>query len=96
LRDRDPLPFEKEKLDAEPEMDQAMLMCIAAWNDLTSERPLGFGAAGYIPWSSIMAWCEHEGLDTELTVFVKDVLRILDLDRADRLASKKPPPKAKR
>lgn len=34
----------------------------AAFCELTTCRPVGFGA-GPIPWTAIMEWCDREGLD---------------------------------
>lgn len=75
-------------LDAEPDIDTAMAMCIEAWDDLQSERPLGFGVAGFIPYTAIIAWADREGLDGELYMLLKAVLRRLDRDRAAKEAAK--------
>lgn len=75
-------------LAAEPPIDSAMAMCIEAWDDLQSERPLGFGVAGYIPFTAIGDWADREGLDAELFKLLKHVLRRLDRDRATKEAAK--------
>ncbi|WP_043749054.1 phage tail assembly chaperone [Methylobacterium nodulans] len=40
-------------------------LAATAWDcfwDLTGERPLGFGAVGQIPWSTIAAWADRHGI----------------------------------
>lgn len=63
-------------------------MCIDAWNDLHSCRPLGFSGAGDIPYTAISTWADREGLDSELFRLLKHVIFRLDRDRAEREASK--------
>lgn len=65
-----------------------MAMCIEAWDDLQSCRPLGFGVAGFIPYTAITAWADRAGLDLELFNLLKAVLRQLDRDRAAAEAAK--------
>ena len=70
-----------EILKLEPPRDYAVVRCIEAWDDLGTERPIGF-AVGAIPWSSMVAWSAHHGLGYEETQIVVHVLRTLDVDRA--------------
>jgi hypothetical protein len=88
LKGRDPHPFELAHFQKEPEIDEAMLMCLQAWDDLQSCRPLGFGIAGYIPFDSLVAWADREGCDDELFMMLKHVIRRLDRDRAESEARK--------
>jgi hypothetical protein len=62
-------------------------MCLRAWGDLSTCRPIGM-AVGFIPWTAIIEWARFHGLDREATQILVDVIRKLDHDRAERDASK--------
>lgn len=64
-----------------------MSWVLEAWADLDSERPLGFAGAGPIRWGAIRDWCCFWRVDWELTVLLLDVIRYLDVQRSERLAS---------
>lgn len=83
-----PSPEEQAILDAEPEQDEQVGMCLTAWRDLSTERPIGFGVAGPIPQSKVWAWAERKGLDEETAEILWAVICRLDNDRARRETSK--------
>lgn len=62
-----------------------MTLCIRAWNDLSTCRPIGM-TTGPIPWTAIASWCEwHEDyLDREASMQLIDVIRQLDNDYFER------------
>lgn len=100
-KDREPKPgTERDTLAAEPERDMAMSLCIECWQALSSERTprlhalVGKGGAmaiktteGPIPFTAVLDWARFNRLDRELTDIVVEVVRMLDADRADRIAS---------
>jgi hypothetical protein len=88
LKKREPSRTEQDILDEQPEHDEAMAMCVEAWHDLHSERPLGMAGAGLIPWRAMLEWARFHRLDREATKVVITVLRKLDHDRAEREASR--------
>lgn len=58
-----------------------MTTCIRAWHDLGTCRSIGM-AAGPIPWTAIVQWCDFFDLDREQTIVLTDVIRHLDNERA--------------
>lgn len=40
--------------------------------------------AGWIPWDSMVAWCDFHALDYEAARILIRVIRQLDIDRAER------------
>ena len=78
----------REVMSREPEQDAAMAICLTAWMDLETCRSIGMGGAGPIPWTAARDWCRDQGLDAIATRIVLAVLRKLDIDRAEREASK--------
>jgi hypothetical protein len=88
LKHREPSRSERDILDEQPETDEAVSVCVEAWHDLHSERPLGMAGAGLIPWRSMLEWARFHGLDREAAKVLITVLRKLDHDRAEREASK--------
>ena len=87
IHSRGPHPSEQPIIDARPEYDSAIAMCLEAWHDLGSCRPLGFSGAGFIPFTAVLAWAEFNRLDHELTTMLLAVIQRLDRDRAEREAS---------
>jgi len=71
----------------EPDTDDAVAICIEAWNDLSTCRAIGM-AVGAIPVTAIYQWAEMEDLDREATRMLKRVIRQLDNDRAEAAAAK--------
>lgn len=74
-------------LALEPPRDYAVVRCVEAWCDLTTTRGIGM-AVGPIPWDKIVKWCEFHGLDHEGTKIMIQVIRKLDVDRANAAAAK--------
>lgn len=66
-----------------------MVLCLKAWIDLDSERNLGFGTVGPIPWRAQVEWAKHHGFGRAETEVLLSVLRRLDRDRADRENTKR-------
>lgn len=78
----------------EPERDHQITMCIKAWHELGTTRGIGM-AMGPIPVTAIYVWCDVEGFDREATMLMKNVIRLLDNDRAEREAAKAAADKAR-
>lgn len=87
IHDRGPLPFELELIAGEPTVTPAVALCVEAWHCLGSERQIGFGAIGAIPFRAILAWAELHLLAREATMLLVAVLSRLDADRSERDAS---------
>lgn len=83
--------WERAKLGPEPpdtpNNNAAIALCVRAWNELDSSRQLGYGHASAIPYAAMLTWAESRGLDRETFDLVKDVVRILDMERAIKLNS---------
>lgn len=77
----------REILDSEPPQDEAMALCLRAWNELESARPIGM-TVGPIWWPAALTWCERRGLGLHETDLVLSVLRRLDADRAEAINSR--------
>src|SRR5690606_33379712 len=86
-RPRVPTASEKRKLDAEPPLEEIDRIALACWRDLDSERPQGFAAPGAIPWSAIMAWAREMGIWRTQARVLAEIIRILDVDRAEAISS---------
>lgn len=70
----------------EPPADYAIMRCVRAWDDLSTERPVGF-SVGAIPVRAIVWWCrDYQGLDRDVTEIVVHVIRTLDNERATAAA----------
>lgn len=74
-------------LNDRPEEDELTALCVGAWRDLSTERPIGM-AAGPIPWSACVAWCQHHLLDRESSAIVWAVICRLDRDHFESERSK--------
>lgn len=76
----------REVIASEPLLDLWARTCLHAWSDLGSDRPIGMAGAGSIPWSSVVRWCEVHDFDRDDMRLTIDVIRILDNQRAERMA----------
>lgn len=74
--------------ESEPGRNYATDLCVHAWNDLNTCRTIGM-AAGPIPWTSIVTWCDWHQLDRETSQVVLAVVQKLDADLSEREASKR-------
>ena len=45
---------------------------------MSTDRQLGMGGAGPVPWSSVRAWVEDAGLDAGEAMLFRGVVRRLD------------------
>ncbi len=45
--------------------------------------------AGPIPWTAIIEWTRMHGMDREPALLLADVIRYLDVDRMERIASER-------
>lgn len=79
-----------EILATEPDRDLPMRLCVKAWVDLNSCRPIGM-SVGPIPWDKMVKWCEFhdEELDREAAMQLIGVIQGLDRDFMIREASKR-------
>ena len=84
-------PFELTKLGPKPlvrpDNNEAVRLCVNAWHQLDADRHLGFGGAGAIPYSAIVAWAEVNHLDRDNLNLVWTVIHHLDNERAARIES---------
>lgn len=87
LRRRPASPDEQAILDRQPPHDDGVALCLTAWAELSTCRPIGM-AVGPIPWTAIIEWARFHGLDREATGVLVSVIRRLDNDRAEREHSK--------
>lgn len=78
-------PDGRQTLAREPALDVWGVLCLRAWHELGSDRPVSMAGAGPIPWSTVVRWCEFASLDRPETQVVIDTVRILDNQRAERL-----------
>lgn len=76
------------KPDDRPDSNDAIRMCVNAWNQLGADRPLGFAGAGAIPYTAIRLWAKDNDLDRDDFRLLCEVIVILDNERAIREASK--------
>lgn len=83
------MPHEREVMRRRPPLDERDLFFIDAWNDLSSERALGFGGLGDVPLRAITHWADLHGLDHEATMLLIAVIRRLDSQRNEREASER-------
>ena len=86
-RPRKPTASERRKLDAEPSLEEIDRIALACWRDLDSCRPQGYAAPGAIPWTAIVEWARHHGADRVETKVLAEVIRILDVDRAEAISA---------
>jgi len=77
----------REIFAREPAQDDAMGLCMRAWSDLSTCRPVGM-TAGPVPWTAAMEWCRWHGLDHDASAMVWAVIRRLDRNRAEAEGSK--------
>lgn len=90
IEKRDPeSAFERAVIEKRPELDLAATIVLSCWQDLESCRPLGFAGSGAIPYTAIIEWARVRGLDREWTILLADVIRTLDADRFERMASER-------
>jgi hypothetical protein len=64
-----------------------MALVLEAWNDLEGCRQIATHFIGPIPPTDVYQWGDRTGLDPELTMLVARVIRHLDSERAERIAS---------
>lgn len=75
----------REIFARQPEQDDAMGIVLNAWEDLQTERPLGFGE-GRIPRSKCRDWCKEQGIDTREANVIWQVIARLDIEEMERRA----------
>lgn len=61
--------------------------CLRAWHDLSTCRQVGM-SQGPIPFTAMLEWARFYRLDREATLLVWAVVRRLDRDHLERVASK--------
>ena len=76
----------------QPPIDHAVRLCVDAWSDLSTCRPVITSMAGCyfgaVPWTSIVAWCDwhQDVLDRDAAMQLITVIRQLDNEHAEREA----------
>lgn len=90
---------ERRLLAEEPALDAGAAFCLRAWQELEScrmpeQRPVTRGNTtiyvpihGPIPYTAIATWCHVNDLDVESMQLISGAMRILDVERSDRLSS---------
>lgn len=79
-------PEAREVLSMQPPQDDAMGVCLIAWGDLSTERPVGM-VEGRIPWSACDRWAVRHGMDDDSARILWTVIKRLDIEEMDRRAS---------
>lgn len=74
-RERRPLP---PQIVNAPRLRAGLEMFYSAFWDLSSDRALGFGSVGRIPWSSIEAWADRHELSWDQREELHFVIRKMD------------------
>ncbi len=74
-----------------PELPDHLQFAWSAFSELSTDRPLGFGAAGPIPWSAISAYAMRHGVGGDTFERLLALIRAMDgewlKDAASRRAS---------
>lgn len=63
-------------------------LVITAWRELDTCRQIGMDV-GPIPWTATRDWCEFHELGRSATIQIQAAVRFLDIERAQREASKR-------
>jgi hypothetical protein len=66
-----------------------MSFCLRCWRDLDSCRTQGMGGVGPISFLAVLEWARFYRCDRELTLMLVEVIRDLDVKRAEREASER-------
>jgi hypothetical protein len=74
-RERRPIP---PQIANAPRLRPGLELFYHAFEDLNSERQIGFGSIGRIPWSAIEAWADRHELPDDLREELHFVLRKMD------------------
>lgn len=85
-RERRPIP---PQIKNAPRLRPGLELFYSAFWDMNSERQIGFGAVGRIPWSSIEAWADRHDLTWNQREELHFVLGKMDREFIDHVNSKK-------
>lgn len=75
----------REVLSRQPERDEAMVIVLDAWADLSTCRQMGMGE-GRIPWDKAKEWAEDRGLSVEARRVLWAVIQRIDIEELERRA----------
>ena len=75
----------REVLSREPPQDDAMGVCLNAWDDLSTCRPVGM-VEGRIGWDKARDWCRDRGMDHSATRILWTVIKRCDVEELERRA----------
>ena len=79
-------------LENRPVLLPGLELYFQAYNELSFDRPVGM-SVGFIPWSSIVKWCEINGVydidDVSTCIRYIRALEKIDLELSERKAAKK-------
>lgn len=55
---------------------------ITAYRELSFDRPVGFGGCGFIPWSSIIKWCQLNDIHdiNDIDTFIRYIRKMEQVD----------------
>ncbi len=85
-------PFEHDKIGevplVGPHNNEAVRMCVEAWNELEGDRHSGFGTA-QIPYQALVTWARVNRLDREDFTLLRRVLNDMEIDRRAREESQR-------
>lgn len=75
LKNRMPIP---DAIAGAPRLRPGLEHYWEAFWLLSTERQLGFGAIGPIPWSSVMAWARHHGMSAAEADVAQHLISCMD------------------
>jgi hypothetical protein len=79
-------PAEKKILASQPPLGEAESVVLSCWNDLDASRTGGVGA---IDWRAIRDWVREQGGESTEVRVVAQAIRVLDVERAERMESER-------
>lgn len=78
-------PEAREIFARQPEQDDAMGVCLNAWETLQTCRPGGM-VEGWIPWDKCDLWCQRHGLDDDAARILWAVIHRCDIAELEHRA----------
>jgi hypothetical protein len=79
--------------DPPPEIYPEWVWVLEGFEDVSTDRQLGMGSPGPVPFSSIVLWAEIEGLGSEEFRTFKRLIGELDGEYADHYAERSKAPR---
>lgn len=82
------MAWQAELDKTKPEVTAQTVALTAAWRDLRTCRPIGFGGWGPLPFTAVVAWAEFKGYGRDATDLVWHVMQVV-ANRMDELDAKR-------